>query len=215
MDKKEKQEYIQRYNERLKRYGKDTRTLGWRRGRQEIRFEALTGIGTIDGAKVLDVGCGFGDLLGYLKGKGIDVDYHGWDINPNLIEIAREEHPEGTFSVIDVSEYSGDDEFDYVFSSGIFNYAMSDNEQFIKTSLSTMFDISRRGVATDFMTSYVDYENEDAYYAEPEEIFGYCKGLSMRVALRHDYLPYEFCVYIYIDDDVDDKNRFSGFGLLC
>lgn len=211
MKDSDREAYIERYNERLEEYGKDPKTLGWMRGRQEIRFEALTGIGDLDGASVLDIGCGFGDLLGFLQERDVDVDYRGWDINPDLVEIAREEYPEGSFETVDVSERDGDVEYDYVFASGVFNHQISDNEAFVRDSLATMVEIADRGVAVDFMSTYVDYRAEDAYYADPREIFDYCKELSMRVSLRHDYLPYEFCVYVYVDDAIDEDNAFEAF----
>lgn len=211
MNEDDRKECIRRYNERLKEYGKDPRTLGWLKGRQPIRFKALTQIGDLEGMEVLDIGCGFGDLYGYLKSQDISVDYSGWDINPNLIEIAREEHPDGNFSVVDVSKHRPNESFDFVISSGIFNYQTTKHEEFIHESLSKMMEIANRGIATDFMTSYVDYHQEKIYYAEPEEIFRYCKSLSKRVNLRHDYLPYEFCVYVYNMDEVNEKSAFETY----
>lgn len=71
------------YGEKLKTYCHDTRSLGWIPGARKVRFEALTSIGDLNNSSVLDVGCGFGDLYGYLVGRGIKVDYTGVDINPD------------------------------------------------------------------------------------------------------------------------------------
>ena len=211
MKDSDKESYIERYNERLERYGKDPKTLGWMKDRQEIRFEALTAVGDLGGCSVLDVGCGFGDLLGFLQKRGIEVKYRGWDINPDLVEIARDEYPGGSFDVVDISEYCGDIDADYVIASGVFNHEISDNTAFIRESLTTMADIANRGVAADFLSTYVDYMVEDAYYADPKKIFDFCKNLSMRVSLRHDYLPYEFCLYVYSEDSISENNSFAAY----
>lgn len=47
------------------------------------------------------------------------------------------------------------------------------------------------------------------YYYSPEEIFGFCKDLTKRVALRHDYMPYEFTVYLYKQEEIDERNIFT------
>jgi len=75
-----------------------------------------------------------------------------------------------------------------------------------------MFEACNKGVAADFMSGYVDFKNKDAYYASPEEIFSFCKTLSRRVTLRHDYMPFEFCVYVYKNDNgINKKNIFTEF----
>lgn len=44
--------------------------------------------------RVLDAGCGYGDLLEALPSS---IDYTGIDISPDLIEMARQRYPERTF----------------------------------------------------------------------------------------------------------------------
>jgi hypothetical protein len=57
----------------------------------------------------------------------------------------------------------------------------------------------------------VDFKNEDAYYASPEQIFSFCKTISRRVVLRTDYMPFEFCVYVYKEDRISKRNVFEEF----
>ena len=44
---------------------------------------------------------------------------------------------------------------------------------------------------------------------DPEWVFGLGKSLSKRVALRHDYMPFEFCVYIYKSAEVNERYVFA------
>jgi SAM-dependent methyltransferase len=67
-----------------------------------------------EGASVLEIGCGLGDLLASLK----PADGLGIDLSPRLIELARQRHPELPFAVADAetlgaAELAGRT-FDYV-----------------------------------------------------------------------------------------------------
>jgi ubiquinone/menaquinone biosynthesis C-methylase UbiE len=211
MKEEEKKETIERYNERLKKYGYDPKTLGWLKGKQDIRFYILTEIGIRNNDSILDVGCGFGDLFGFFNKKKMDIKYTGVDINPNLIDIGKKVYPSANFSVMDFEQEDIDKKFDWVLASGIFNFKLENNEKFIKNMLKKMFDISKKGVAVDFMSSYVDFQNEGAYHTKPEEVFSYSKTLSKRVALRNDYFPFEFCLYLYKNDSFNEKTVFIEY----
>lgn len=211
MIEEEKKATLDRYNERLKEYGYSPKTLGWLKGEQEIRFQVLSEIGNLGNCSILDVGCGFGDLYGFLINKGIKIQYTGVDINQQLLEIGKELYPSASFEVMDFDEEVIEKKFDWVFASGIFNFKLENNEQFIQNMLSKMFTISQNGVTVDFMSSYVDFQNEGAYHANPNKIFSYCKQLSRRITLRHDYMPFEFCVYIYKKDRFNERTVFNEY----
>src|SRR5207253_1982593 len=81
------------YAHKLRQFGYSARALGFgRRGSQERRFEALLALGDLHGASLLDVGCGFGDLLGWLHARGIRPRYFGLDICAPMIEHCRRRH---------------------------------------------------------------------------------------------------------------------------
>lgn len=139
----------------------------------------------------------FGDLYGsHIKRRGFNIAYTGIDINSNLIEIAKKSYPDVCFETKDILIDELNQKFDYILLSGVFNFKLSDNKTFIQNMLKKMFELCNKGVAADFMSTYVDFKNEEANYASPEEIFGFCKTLSRRVSVRHDYMPFEFCIYI-------------------
>ena len=52
-------------------------------------------------AKLLDIGCGPGNITRYLLSKRPDFDVFGIDIAPNMIELARNNNPAADFSVMD------------------------------------------------------------------------------------------------------------------
>ncbi|MDR3236575.1 MAG: glycosyltransferase [Prevotellaceae bacterium] len=68
-----------------------------------------------EGKRVIELGCGFGDLLNAVKpayGAGIDF-------SENAIDIARRKHPHLHFTVADVEELNITEKFDYVIISDL------------------------------------------------------------------------------------------------
>ena len=148
----------------------------------------------------MDIGCGFGDFYGYLCANGMNVKYVGYDINPKLIEIAKIKYPNAKFEVKDIQEKSFP-RFDYIVSSNAFNLRLDEGENyvFVEEVLRICYEHANRGVAVDFLTSYCDYESLEVFHYNPESIFAIVKKITKRVALRHDYPLFEFCVYLYPD----------------
>jgi trans-aconitate methyltransferase len=207
-----REDTIKRYSKRLAKFGYDPRSLGWNKARQTVRFTVLGEIGELQNSSVLDVGCGFGDLYGYLQKSGVNVHYTGCDVNPALIAIAKQKYTSANFLVADVDE-GVKGTFDWVFATGVFEFKYPKMIDLVKRTLTRMFDLARKGVAADFMSSYVDYKSKEGFHAHPEEIFKIAKSLSKRIALRHDYMPYEFCIYIYKDNEINKRNVFSSFDM--
>jgi SAM-dependent methyltransferase len=69
------------------------------------------------GLRVLELGCGLGDLLAAVKpARGLGVDF-----SPAMIALARQRHPEFEFQVADAAEFSASEKFDYILLSDLVN----------------------------------------------------------------------------------------------
>lgn len=55
-----------------------------------------------DKARVLEVGCGPGNITRYLLSKRHDFKIFGIDIAPNMIELARNNNPNAVFEIMDI-----------------------------------------------------------------------------------------------------------------
>lgn len=72
------------------------------------------------GESLLDAGCGGGYYLWSLRDRGIDVEYHGLDFTPEMIDLARTEvaPPAGLdadrFRLMALEDLGGDEAFDTV-----------------------------------------------------------------------------------------------------
>lgn len=195
----EQQRIIARYNERLSALGETAEALGWRNtAQQHLRFRILAEMGDCSNRDVLDVGCGFGDLLDYLEAAGAHgVRYTGTDLNPALIEIARQRHPGADFrTTTELAQFAGESQ-DYVFLSGLFNFRIADNTAFMHETVRQSFRIARRGVAFNLLGSYVDFKEEHLFYHREEDVFAFAKSLTRFVTLRADYPLYEFTIYLH------------------
>ncbi|MFO8129362.1 MAG: glycosyltransferase [Bacteroidales bacterium] len=68
-----------------------------------------------EGSKVLELGCGTGDLLHSVKpSMGVGVDF-----SKNMLEIAREKYPDLEFVHADADDYMTDQKFDYIILSDL------------------------------------------------------------------------------------------------
>ena len=206
MDPSDKKRINEFYNNGFKKYGYDIKALySGTEERRRIRFQILCEVGLQSGCSVLDLGCGFGDFYGYLREQGIAAHYTGYDINPNLIEVAKGVYPDAEFYVKDI-QIDTFPEFDYIVSTSAFNSPLTgqDNYSFAENILNICYNHAQRGVAIDFLSSYVDFENPILFHYSPERMFSIAKKITKRVCLRHDYPLFDFCMYLYPD--------FRGWG---
>lgn len=189
------------YAQRWGQYRYDTRSLGiGSRESQEARFRVLAEIGDLRGASILDVGCGFGDLLSFLEGQGISARYTGIDIQPPFIQEARTRHPAAEFLCTGIEEFPADRRFDYVLVSGTFNVKFrEDQEAWVFRVLRKMFALAERGVGINLLSTYHDEGRfrEDMFYCPPERAFSEAHNITRWVTLRHDYMPHDFTLYLY------------------
>ncbi len=191
------------YRDLFLKYGDTPEASQWRdRLTQEKRFEILCEIGNLEGASILDLGCGTGHLASYLKQKGLTFEYTGIDLVLEVLDAGRLKHPEHQF--ITPIELEQDAVFDYVLISGTFNNLIDDNRGFYQEKLRQYFKHARIGLAVNMLSQYVEYFDDGLFYEYPETVFKFAKtNLSQRVSIRNDYqlkpgvLPFEFTTYIY------------------
>lgn len=191
------QEIRSLYSNRFREYGVSVQTVGWSsEEQQKLRFQILSEIGSLQDTRILDVGCGLGDFFPFLKQKGYRVQFTGIDLCPELVGSARQRFPEANFKVDDILKNTVQENFDWVFLSGALNYRIENNWDYTQAMLKKMFALANRGVACNFLTSYVDYESPPHFHHHPEQVFEFVMKLTRKVVLRHDYPLWEFTVYL-------------------
>ncbi|MCX5799565.1 MAG: class I SAM-dependent methyltransferase [Proteobacteria bacterium] len=201
------------YLNEFKKYGYSLDSLMWPKGAQDARFKSKFDIGVLTNARILDVGCGFGHMLDYLHAWNINAQYTGIDICPDFIEIAKQRHPSADFRVLNILDNPMDETWDWVFSVGTLNVTSEKDRwwPYVKAMIRRMYDLCAQGVAVDLFSTYVDFQKEKVFHAKPEKVFSFAKTLTRRVVIRHDYMAYEFTLYLYKDQAVTNNNTFLDF----
>ncbi len=188
------------YAARLATHGETPEAVGWpNREKQELRFEVLCAIAPLSGSSVLDIGCGLGDLRAYLEQTRACGGYRGVDICPELVEAARRRDPQGNYDTADVLKQKMQPA-DYVIASGLFGLNLGNNVSYREAMLRRLWNLCERGLAVNFVSTFVDYEEDYLAYSDPRDVFTFCmRALTHRVVLRHDYLFNDFTIYLYKD----------------
>jgi trans-aconitate methyltransferase len=163
---------------------------------QYTRFKVLADIGDLSNHSVLDVGCGLGDFYFYLATRFKDVLYYGIDIVPEMTGEAIRKYPKAQFENIDILDYKGGKK-DYVFASGAFSFKIKNHKKIYFQAIQKMYNISIRGVAFNMLdkSKHID----DLTYAAYDilEVETFCKTFCKEVKIIRGYLPNDFTVYIY------------------
>ena len=209
MNERDRVELQERYRTRWREYGYDVRTLGWNKDCQWVRFSAaLDGLRAVEYATVMDVGCGFGDMLDFLHETGWRGQYVGVDVSPELLDEAARRHAgnrDATFICGDVQELELP-AVDAAIALGTLNHRLHEsNLACARRTLDAMWRVTRHVVVCDFLstTSDPDRRRDDLFYADPCDVFAVAAQYSRRVMLHHAYMPFEFQVKIWHGDGFD------------
>ena len=199
MDPYAKEQLLSFYNFHLKKFGDRPEALRWTPQGQLRRYHTFLEIAPdLNNAKVLDYGCGIGDLFKFLKRQGIRVRYTGVDINENFINIARSKYPECTFKVMNIDENELEEFYDYIFICGVFNLKVPGVRDDLKNALVTLFGHCNKGLALNALSSHTPIKDVELNYTSPEETIKFAiENLSPYVALRHDRIPNDFTLFVY------------------
>jgi SAM-dependent methyltransferase len=214
----DKQETIERYSSRYQKFGYSPKSLGWDKGKQDVRFEILTSQYDFSEKSILDIGCGFGDLNKTLNEKyANNYSYLGVDLVPDLVNEARKQYVGDNinFRTGDFLDISFENTFDFVIASGIFNHRLNNvnNYDLIEAAIIKALSLSNDGLAFDFLSDKVDYQLEHTFHSSPEKILSIAYKYSRNIVIRNDYMPFEFALFIFKDDSFSTEdtlfNRFK------
>ena len=207
LTKKDIDGLVRHYEDRYKQYGYSQKTLDWDKGKQDIRFSLLTSRFDLRNKRIVDIGCGFGDLNTTLQRQyGDEYSYFGIDVVPSFINEATTRYGNdrvafhcGNYLEMDMEP------FDYAFCSGMFNLKMTstDNMEFIRSVFEKTYQSCREGFAFNFLSDKVDYTKENTFHSSPESILALGYSYSRNVAIDNSYMPFEFSFFLRKDDSFD------------
>jgi SAM-dependent methyltransferase len=189
------------YRKRLRKYGVGLKALGWHSKRAaEQRYEQLVSDIDFRGKTVLDVGCGFGDIIPYISGKTSHFEYTGVDLVPEFIGQAKKRYPKYRFIVADYFNRPPDEKFDIVICCGALNSNVKNNLEFRKKAIKSMFEHAKEALVFNMTGKYPQPKTSpksNVWFAGPIQILKYCLTLSKKVILRNHYHSRDFTIVIF------------------
>lgn len=205
--KKMQAETLKRYQERYKNEGETPRALGWGCTKDQLeRFRITCENNDLEGKTVLDIGCGFADLYGYILKRGIKCRYIGIDIVPEFIEYCKRKYNDAEFINSNIMlEKDRLPSADIVVSVGTLNFKLDymENLEYTKRFMETAFEKAKERVQLDFLSTNItsDYPKEDfVYYHNPKDVLDLAFKLTDNLKLIHNYKPIpqkEFTLIMY------------------
>lgn len=95
-------------------------TFGGHRIRPAI--DLLAAIPMEGPASILDLGCGTGNMTGFMQGRWPDAEITGLDNSPDMLAKAREAHPDMTWIEADVEAWQPEAPYDIVYSNAVLHW---------------------------------------------------------------------------------------------
>jgi len=164
---------------------------------QQTKFRVLGDAADFAGKRVLDVGCGLGRFSDYLEKRFGQLQYHGVDITPSVVESAAQQFANHTFECRNILSDPPNARYDIVTANGIFYLVRDQPWLFMQQMVEAMFSLCREAVAFNSLSTWADFTNDDEFYADPTQTLAFCQTLTRRVVLRHDYMGHDFTVFMY------------------
>lgn len=204
----------QHYRDALAANGDTPAAVLWPKGRQDLRFDALTRHLPSADFSLLDYGCGLAHLHSYLDIRFKRFRYTGIDMLPEFVAISRARHPDSDFAVaaspVDVS---GD--HDHVVMSGVFNMLYTEDidahKRIVWEGLEFLFARARKTMAINFMTDQVDFKQPGAFHLDPRELLEFARRrLSRRLMIDQSYMPFEYTMVLWKDDMIKRPDMVFG-----
>lgn len=173
-----------------------------------MRFAAFASLEfgeSLEGATILDVGCGVGDFWAYLKTLGVRCEYVGVDVSSAMVERARAKFPDATFEVRDLLAWEPERRFDYVIAIGIHNVRIAGAESLLERVTQRQFELCSRAAHVSLLTDRYEGFGPQALSWRAEEVLSMALRITPYVTLRHDYLPNDFSVTLYREPLIDRR----------
>ncbi len=185
------------------------KALGWRGGESQLkRFHVLSTVGDLNGCSLLDVGCGYGDLKGYLDSKVSEFTYIGIDQMPEFIADAQEEYQDSPNTFFYQADFSMVEfpQVDYVLASGALGYRC-ENPDFYGNMIRKMYGAATKAMAFNMLDAAHFQDDQLLVGHNFDAIMAFCKELSSDVDVVRGYLDDDFTVFLDKERCVEERGK--------
>jgi len=196
----EKATIIHYHRHRIKEFNSGTvESLGWKGSEsQKKRFEVLSELADLNGASIMDLGCGQGDLKGFLDNRFSDFAYIGIDQMPEFIVEGERRYGHLPNTHFYQSDFSSAElpQVEYVIASGALGYRCAKPNWFNEV-IATMYASASRALAFNMLDIATFPDHPLLVGHDAEEVEGFCKTLSPKVELVTGYQEDDFTIFMY------------------
>jgi SAM-dependent methyltransferase len=200
-----------RYQKGFNKYGFGPRALGWKTQQAaEVRYINLIRGINFEGREVLDVGCGFGGVIPFIKAETKNFNYTGVDLVPEFIKIAKEKNPNFRFAVKDYFRRPWGKMFDIIISSGTLSSNIKNSLKYRQEAIRTMFIHASELVAFNVAGGHPQPKNirkNRVYYADSHQMLKFCQSLTPKIIFRHYYRFNDFTIVMYKPKKIEKGNE--------
>ncbi|GAC1347693.1 MAG: hypothetical protein NVSMB18_33490 [Acetobacteraceae bacterium] len=192
------------YSGKLAEFGPTPRGVDWSSAAsQQLRHQQfLRLLAPNPDASVVDLGCGYGDFLGFLRAAGHRGRYVGCDVAGPMVEAARLLHGESRDQAFVIGA-APPEPADYAIGSGILNVRRGATPDawagYVQATIDTLARAGRCGFGFNMLSLSSDPERRrpDLHYADPAATMASCIARYGRhVAVLQDYGLWEFTLLV-------------------
>ena len=188
---------IEQYRHFLHQFGPTHGAVQWSSADAQRRRFRVLAEAVRDVHSVVDVGCGLGDLLPFLRTeRAFSGHYLGLDFVPEFVQHCRRRFKPDTkaqFRCFDAQVEDFPYDKDCFLVSGMFNNLLASRSQhlaWIRLAVARMYDAATKVVAFNSLSATTQNQADDLFYTDPNEMWRWCAtNLTHNAQLRDDYSP--------------------------
>lgn len=211
------------YGDNFSQHGFSKEALGWKKGKQEIRFNQLIKNFNPENKSFIDIGSGLGDFIPFLEKKGIIfTEYLGIEIFDKFYQYSMERFKDNSRIKFINKNFLGVDlmnnSYDYIVGSGIFGHHLfsgNDEKQYeyIGQIIKKALLVAKVGVSFDFLSNKITVEgNKKDFYCDPAKLLDIIYPSSKNLILDNSTMPFEFTLTVFKDETFSkDTILFHSF----
>lgn len=177
---------------------------GWNdRESQEDNFNLLLQIAPFEQTdRILDLGCGQGDLYGLIQRRGSKCIYEGVDVSPKMIDRAWQKYPKGRFACIDFLNDRFDYKYDWILASGPFDHKVEgDQYEYLDKCLKKMHLLANKGFGVILQSKHDPMQKlnpkDYAFGYDPLKVVEMCLNTTYTINMNHTALTWGLLVFVY------------------
>ena len=196
------------YEEKFRKYGIDSKSLGWQKVSQEKRFERICEIVELQDKSLLDIGAGFLDLATYISSKKISIKSYTaiepmpdfYDLGKtisNKIKLFRSEIFFDSWESFDSTQ-----KFDIVVAVGVFNLVKVDNYQNLENFILKFLKFTNKYLIISMLKADSTIEqknlNESMFFYDADMVSNLCISNSLHYSIITNHLPHDLILKIEV-----------------